>query len=64
MEIEEIAAVSMGMKMAETEAAVNIAVVKQAMQMEQLIAAQLIQSLEAAVPTAPASFGHKLNVLA
>ncbi|MCL1805544.1 MAG: YjfB family protein [Clostridiales bacterium] len=61
MEIEEIAAVSMGMKMAETEAAVNIAVTKQAMQMEQAIAAQLIQSLEAAVPV---SFGHKLDVLA
>ena len=64
MEIEDIAAISMGMKMAEAATSVDIAVTKKAMEMEQLIAAQLLQSLEAALPTSLASFGHKLDVLA
>ena len=64
MEIEDIAAVSMGMRMSETAAAVDIAVTKKAMEMEQLLAAQMLQSLEAALPAAPLSFGHKLDVFA
>ena len=64
MEIEDIAAVSIGMRMADAAASMDIAVTKKAMEMEQLLAAQLLKSLEAAVPTAPVSFGHKLNVLA
>jgi hypothetical protein len=64
MEIDEIAAVSMGMSMANASASLDIAVTKKAMEMEQLMAAQLLQSLEAALPTPPVSFGHKLDVWA
>ena len=64
MQIEEIAAVSMGMRMAETATAVDIAVTKKAMEMEQMIAEQMLESLEAAIPTHLASFGQKLDVLA
>ena len=64
MEIEDIAAISTGMKMAEAAASVDIAVTKKAMEMETMLAAQMLQSLEAAIPTTPVSFGHKLNVLA
>lgn len=64
MEIEDIAAVSMGMHMAETAASVDIAVTKKAMEMEQMLAAQMLRSLEAALPTPPVSFGHRLDVLA
>jgi hypothetical protein len=64
LEIEDIAAVSMGMSMANAATSLDIATVKKAMEMEQLITAQLLQSLEAAVPTPPVSFGHKLDVLA
>ena len=64
MEIEDIAAVSMGMSMANASTSLDIATAKKAMEMEQAIAAQLLQSLEAAVPTSPVSFGHKLDVLA
>ena len=64
MEIEDIAAVSMGMSMANAATSLDIVTTKKAMEMEQLIAAQLLQSLEAAVPTPPVSFGHKLDVLA
>lgn len=64
MEIEDIAAVSMGMSMAEAANALDVAVTKKAMEMEQMMAAQLLQSLEAAMPTRPVSFGHRLDVLA
>ena len=64
MEIEDIAAVSMGMHMADATASMDIAVTKKAMEMEQLMAARMLQSLEAAVPTRPLSFGHKLDVYA
>ena len=63
MEIGDIAAISIGMSMANTATSVDIAVAKKAMEMEQVLAAQLLQSLEAAVPTAPVSFGHRLDVL-
>ena len=62
MEIEEIAAISMGMSMSNAATAIDVAVTKKAMEMEQLMAAQLLQSLEAAIPTAPVSFGHKLDI--
>ncbi len=64
MEIEAIAAVSMEMSMAKTAAAVDIAVTKKVMDLQQTMAAGLIESLESAIPAPPSSFGHKLDVLA
>lgn len=64
MEIEAIAAASIGMSMAKTAAAVDIAMTKKVMDFQETMAANLIESLESAVPTLPPSFGHKLDVLA
>jgi len=64
MEIGEIAAMSMEMKMADAAAALEIATLKKAMDMEQAVMLQLLQSLEQALPTPPPSFGHRLDVLA
>ena len=61
MDIGAIAAVSMQMHAAEAENAVEIAMLKQAMDTEQQLAAQLLQQFEASL-AAPASFGHKLDV--
>ena len=63
MDIDAIAAVSMQMHAAETENSVEIAMLKKAMEMEQLIAAQLLQQFAAMQP-APASFGHKMDLWA
>lgn len=62
MDIEAIAAVSMQMSAAKTETAVETAMLKKAMEMEQTIAAQMLQSLQAAAPP-PVFFGHKLDVM-
>jgi len=63
MEIDAIPAVSMAMSNSEAAASIDIAVTKKAMEMEALMAAQILQSLQAAVPASLTSFGHKLDVL-
>ena len=62
MDVDAIARASMSLSSARMEEAVEVAMLKKAMEMEQMIAAQLIQSLQA-VPPPPVSFGHKLDVL-
>ena len=62
MEIDAIAAVSMQMSAAETANAVEIAMLRKALDAEQALAAQILQSLEAAIPAMPASYGHKLDI--
>ena len=64
MEIEDIAALSMNRSMAAASTSVDIAVTKKVMELEQVLAAQMLASLEATMPTRLASFGHKLDVLA
>jgi len=61
VDIDAIAGISMARSMSETADAVELVMLKRAMEMEQMIAAQLLQSLQAVAP--PASFGHKLDVL-
>ena len=63
MDIDAIAEISMAKSAADAAESVEIAMLKKAMEVEQIAAAQMLQNLEAAVP-APASFGHKLDVLA
>jgi hypothetical protein len=63
MDIGTIAAASLDMSSAKTATAVDIALTKKVMNLQETLAADLLQSLEQAVPTAPPSFGHRLNVL-
>jgi len=63
MEIDAIAGAGMAISAAQTAESVELAILKKAMEAEQMAAAQMIQAIEAAGP-APASFGHKLDVLA
>ena len=64
MPTEAIAAISMEKSMAETAVTMEEAMLKKAMDLEVALAAQLLDSLQNAVPPPPPSFGHKLNVLA
>ena len=62
MDIGNVAAVSMQMSAVSAENSVEIAMLKKAMEMDTLLATQLLQQFEAAVPP-PASFGHKLDIM-
>ena len=63
MDIDAIAAVSMQMSAAETANSVELAMMKKAMEVEQMMALQVLESLNAVVPAMPASFGQRLDVL-
>ena len=62
MDIDAIAAVSMRMSAESVEQALEITMLKKAMELQQTIAAQTLQALQA-VPVSSPSFGHKLDVL-
>ena len=66
MSVEAIAAASMSMSAAQAADAVDVAMLKKAMEMEQVLALQVLEGLEKAMPTAPASrwasLGHMLDV--
>jgi len=64
MDISAIASMSMEMKMEEATAAVEMAMLKKAMDLDQAMAAELLRGLENALPTPLPSFGHRLDVLA
>lgn len=59
MDTMAIAAMSINMNMAKTQQAVGIAVTKNAMDLQETQAAQMLEMLDS-VPAA--SFGHKLDV--
>ena len=63
MDIGDIAGMSMALSAMKVETAVEVSMLRKAMDMEQQVAAQLIDSLEAVMPTTISSFGHKLDVL-
>ena len=63
MEIEAVASATMQMAADNMEQSVELAMLKQAMQMQEMISAQTLQMLRSAIPP-PASFGHKLDILA
>ena len=62
--IGSIAALSMDMKAGETSAAVQVAMLKKAMNTEQAAVVQLLQGLEAAAPPPAGSPGHLVDVIA
>ena len=64
MEIESIAAISMDKSASDAAELMEAAALKKAMALEQAMAAQLLQSLEAAVPTTSVAYGQRLDVKA
>ena len=63
MEIEAITSATMQMAAANMEQSVELAMLKQAMQMQEMMAAQTLQLLRGAIPP-PAAFGRKLDIWA
>lgn len=61
MDISSVAAASMQMSMAQVQDAVDVSLMRKAMDMQEAEMASLIQNLEAASPTVHT--GHLLNVV-
>lgn len=61
MDTMGIAALSMDLSAGKLSSQVNISLTKKAMDLQETQAAQMLEMLDS-VPTAPVSFGHKLDV--
>lgn len=60
MDLSAVGAYSIEMNLAQVQQAVGVSMLKGAMEVQETQAVQLIESLQAAVP----SFGHQLDILA